>query len=137
MEEHLLSWLRADDADPARERHDSELQTFSIVRDAPIRAVALTLFLEALAEHAGTGLLRMKGLVSVLEYPDQPAVIHGVQHVFYPLDWLDRWPSDDRRSRLVLIVRKIRRGWVESLLAAIEAEVAEMPPRPRGDPVTR
>ncbi len=132
----LLAWLRGEEATAAIERHDVEVQTYAIVRDAPIHAVALTLFLEALAEHVGSGLLRLKGLVSVVEHPEQPAVIHGVHHVFYPLDWLDRWPSADRRSRLVLIVRKIPRGWVEALLAAIEAEVAETRVLPRGDAVT-
>jgi G3E family GTPase len=52
-------------------------------------------------------------------------VIHGVQHVFHPPAWLDRWPSEDRRSRLVFIVRGIRQAWVEALLEALEAEVAE------------
>lgn len=136
QEVDLLAWLRAEEANTPRDRHDAEVQTYAIVRDTPIRAVALTLFLEALAEHVGSGLLRLKGLVSVVEHPDRPAIIHGVQHVFYPLDWLDGWPSADRRSRIVLIVRKIPRGWVEALLAAIEAEVAEMPARPRGDAIS-
>lgn len=121
----LLSWLRADEkSDGASTRHDAQVQTYAILRDTPLPAIVLTLFLEALAEHAGSGLLRLKGLVSVREQPDRPAVIHGVQHVFYPLEWLERWPSADRRSRIVFIVRTIPRGWVDALLAAIEAEVA-------------
>jgi G3E family GTPase len=43
----------------------------------------------------------MKGIVNVLEDPDRPAVIHGVQHVYYAPEWLERWPSPDRRTRLV------------------------------------
>ena len=60
------------------------------------------------------------------------AVVHGVQHVFHPLDWLDRWPSEDRRTRLVFITRGISRAWVDVLLAAIECEVAEVGVRPMG-----
>jgi G3E family GTPase len=86
--------------------------------------VTLTLFLEALAEHCGPDLLRLKAIVNVAENPDRPAVVHGVQHVFHTPAWLDRWPSDDRRSRLVFIARRIPQRWVEVLLEAIDAEVA-------------
>jgi len=108
--------------------HAEDITCFAILREAPIRAVALTLLLEALAEHCGGDLLRLKGLVNVAESPDRPAVIHGVQHVFHPPAWLDRWPSPDRRTRLVFITRGIPRAWVEALLAAIEAEVEEVAP---------
>ena len=37
--------------------------TCAIVRTKPIRAVALTLFLETLAEHCGADILRLKGIV--------------------------------------------------------------------------
>jgi len=113
-------------ADHRAGAHAADITSFAILRERPLRAVALTLLLEALAEHAGSDLLRLKGIVNVAESPDRPAVIHGVQHVFHPPAWLDRWPSDDRRTRLVFIVRGIPRAWVEALLAAIEAEVDEV-----------
>ena len=96
------------------------------MREQPIRAVALTLFLETLAEHCGADLLRLKGIVNMAESPDQPAVIHGVQHVFHPPAWLERWPSDDRRSRIIFIARRVPQRWVEVLLDAIGAEVADV-----------
>jgi G3E family GTPase len=111
----------------AHARHDAEIKTYALRRREPIRAVALTLFLEALAEHCGEDILRLKGIVNILESPDRPAVIHGVQHVFHPPAWLDRWPSDDRSSRIVFITRRVPRRWVEVLLAAIDAEVADVP----------
>jgi G3E family GTPase len=49
-----------------------------------------------------------------------------VQHVFHPPTWLERWPSADRRSRLVVIGRNLRQAWVEALLDALEAEVGEV-----------
>ena len=104
-------------------RHDFEIQAYAVVRDDPLHAIALTLFLEALAEHCGSGLLRLKGIVDIAESPDRPAVIHGVQHVFHPPAWLPHWPCDDRRTRIVLITRGIPRRWVEVLLDALEAEV--------------
>jgi hypothetical protein len=53
-------------------------------------------------------------------------VIHGVQHVFHAPAWLKRWPSDDRRSRIVFITRRVPQRWVEALLEAIGAEVADV-----------
>ena len=108
----------------AHPRHDADIKAYAIVRREPIRAVALTLFLEALTEHSGSDMLRLKGIVNVLESPDRPAVIHGVQHVFHAPAWLDRWPSDDRSSRIVFITRRVPQRWVEVLLEAIDAEVA-------------
>jgi G3E family GTPase len=105
--------------------HDCEIQTCAIVRDQPIHAVTLSLFLEALAEHCGADMLRLKGIVHIAESPGRPAVIHGVQHVFHPLEWLPRWPSEDRRSRIVVIGRHIPGRWIELLLTGIEAEVQE------------
>ena len=58
--------------------------------------MTLSLFLQVLAEHCGAKLLRLKGLVDVVESPGRPALIHGVQHVFHPPAWLDAWPDDDR-----------------------------------------
>lgn len=105
------------------EPHAAGITSFAVVRAEPIAAIALTLFLEALADHCGADLLRMKGIIRVTESADRPAVIHGVQHVFHPPAWLERWPSADRTSRLVFITRGIARTWIEALLAAIEAEV--------------
>ncbi len=114
-------WLAHDHAH--EHSHDSEIEAHAITRKKPIRAVALTLFLEALAEHAGANLLRLKGIVDIAESPGRPLVIHGVQHVFHAPTWLERWPSDDRRSRIIVIGRHIRQRWIELLLEAIEAEV--------------
>ncbi|MGE0850988.1 MAG: GTP-binding protein [Hyphomicrobiaceae bacterium] len=109
--------------------HDAQITCFAILREEPIRAITLTLLLEALADHCGADLLRLKGIVNVAESPERPAVIHGVQHVFHPPAWLERWPSRDRRSRLVFISRGIRQAWVEALLTALEAEVGEVAAR--------
>lgn len=105
------------------EPHAAGITSFAVLRPEPMAAVALTLFLEALADHCGADLLRMKGIIGVRENADRPAVIHGVQHVFHPPAWLERWPSADRTSRMVFITRGIPRAWIEALLAAIEAEV--------------
>ena len=119
----VMAWLTQAARDHAHAHHAADIETFAILREQPIRAVTLTLLLEALAEHCGNDLLRLKGIVNIAESPDRPAVIHGVQHVFHAPAWLERWPSEDRRSRLVFIARHIPRRWVEVLLEAIDAEV--------------
>jgi G3E family GTPase len=120
------SWLGADHGAHAPHHGHDGIETYVLVRREPLRAVTLTLFLETLAEHCGAELLRLKGIVNILESPERPAVIHGVQHVFHPPTWLARWPSEDRQSRMVFITRGIPRGWAEALLAALEAEVADV-----------
>ena len=87
----------------------------------------MTLFLEALAEHCGARLLRLKGLVDLAETPGRPAVVHGVQHIFAPVDWLEAWPSADRRSRIVLIGEGIPAYFPARLLEAILADVPDLP----------
>ncbi len=52
----------------------------------------------------GEALLRVKGLLAVAGRP-RPVVIQGVHHVLHPPAELADWPGDDRRSRLVLILR--------------------------------
>jgi G3E family GTPase len=104
--------------------HDAEIKAYTVTRAQPIRAVAVTLFLEALAEHCGADLLRLKGIVNIAESAQRPAVIHGVQHVFHAPAWLEGWPSADRTTRMVFITRRIPQSWVEVLLDAVSAEVA-------------
>ena len=121
------AWLAQETHGHAHTRHDADIKAYAIVRQEPIQAMALTLFLEALAEHCGHDILRLKGIVNILESPDRPAVIHGVQHVFHAPAWLDRWPSDNRSSRIVFITRRVPQRWVEVLLEAIGEEVADVP----------
>lgn len=104
--------------------HDPTVATVSLRVDAPLHAVTLTLFLQALAENCGPDLLRVKGIVSIRESPETPAVVHGVQHVFHPIAWLDQWPSVDRSSRFVLIGRRLDVDWLHLMLRIIEEEVA-------------
>ena len=59
--------------------------------------------------------MRVKGLVALAEDPEHPVVIHGVQHVIHVPAVLPRWPSEDRRSRIVFIVQDLAREPVEKL----------------------
>jgi G3E family GTPase len=116
----------------ASARHTAGVASIAITRDAPIPALALTLWMQGLAEHAGARLLRLKGLVALAEAPERPVVVHAIQHMVHPLEWLESWPTDDHRSRLVLIGEGIPRHLPARLLAAIEEEVLDSQPSDRG-----
>jgi len=120
----VSAWLAHEPGAHQHHQHTADITSFCILRDEPLRAVTLALLLSALAENCGADLLRMKGMVNVREDPDRPAVIHGVQHVYHAPVWLHRWPSEDRRTRLVFIGRNLRESWVRELIALLDEEVA-------------
>jgi len=103
------------------------VRAFCLRRKEPLHAATLSLFLQVIAEHCGARLLRLKGLVDVLESPGRPAVIHGVQHVFHPPAWLDAWRDSDRSTRMVVIWQgpdaEWLPQWLESLLELLDDEV--------------
>jgi G3E family GTPase len=63
--------------------------------------------LGGLVRERGEDLLRVKGLMRFSDRPDRPAFVQGAQHALFPPVWLERWPDEDRRSRLVFIVKDI------------------------------
>ena len=62
----------------------------------------------------------MKGLVSVAEEPDRPAVIQGAQHLLHNISWLDRWPDADRRTRIVFITDGYGREEIEEMIGLLD-----------------
>lgn len=117
-------------------RHDARIRAFCIERERPIASANFSLFLELLLANRGADLLRVKGLVDVAENPGRPAVLHGVQHLFHPVVFLDAWPDGVARTRLVFIVRDIPRAWIEKLLDALTGEGAEDGADPLQEPQT-
>jgi G3E family GTPase len=122
----IASWQQVDtdrpdvDGDPSAHAHDPLINTFCLVRDQAISIDTLRLFLEALTLEAGPDLLRVKGLVSVAERPETPAVIQGAQQIFHSLEWLADWPSDDRRTRIIFITRGMDKAYIEDSFDLIE-----------------
>ncbi|MBZ6075849.1 CobW family GTP-binding protein [Microvirga puerhi] len=96
-------------------RHDERIRAFSLVSDQPIPQGTLDMFLDLLRSTQGAKLLRLKGIVGLAEDPEHPVVIHGVQHVIHVPTILPHWPSEDHRSRLVLIVDDLEKSTVEAL----------------------
>ena len=99
-------------------RHDAHIRAFAYATDAAIGETAFEMFLDLLRATYGPNLLRLKGIVKIAEMPERPVVIHGVQHVFHPPTQLDAWPDDDRRTRMVFIVRDIAPTMISGLFDA-------------------
>jgi G3E family GTPase len=111
-----------------RNRHDDHIRSFVITTDRPVPGGTLEMFLELLRANYGAKLLRMKGIVNIAEMPETPLVVHGVQHVFHPPARLERWPDEDRRTRLVFITRDLPEEVVRELFDAFLGQPA--PDRP-------
>jgi G3E family GTPase len=103
-------------------RHDAAIRAFCLSSDRPIRQHDLDTFLDLLRSAHGAKLLRVKGIVRMAEDESRPVVIHGVQHVVHVPAILDAWPSDDRRTRMVFIVKDLERSYVEKLWNAFLGE---------------
>lgn len=100
-------------------RHDDHIQAFCLTGDEPFTPASFDIFVDLLRHTHGPKLLRVKGVVALSDDIERPVVIHGVQHVFHPPHRLDAWPDDDRRTRIVFIVRDLDRSFVEGLYAAL------------------
>ncbi len=108
-------------------RHDARIRAFCFNHDKPVVWEALANWIDTLLMRHGADVLRLKGIVNVAGEA-RPVVIHGVQHVFHPPVMLEAWPSDDRRTRLVVIARDLAPAVVEKLFQAIAGAAETMAP---------
>jgi G3E family GTPase len=108
---------RGQDANDAN-RHSAGIRAHALATDKAISAESFALFQDLLRTAHGPKLLRFKAIVKLAENPENPAIVHGVQHVFHPPVILDRWPDDDHRTRMVFIVKDMDPDFVERLWGA-------------------
>ena len=109
-----------------RGAHDASIRSFSLWFDEPFTWESFTAAAQVLTSLRGPDLLRVKGLVNVAGEAG-PVIVQAAQHVFHPPVALERWPSEDRRSRLVFITRNLSREAIEALFAAVGALAAPRP----------
>lgn len=117
----LANWLQAF-AHPVAGRH-AQVASFSLVLSAPLSRAAFLAGVSRIQERFGQGLLRMKGLVCFAGEA-LPCEVHGVHGELYPLRPLSQWPSDDRASRLVYILRGLD---AESVRAEVLRALGQLP----------
>lgn len=103
------------------DRHDAHVKSFSLTFDHPLQWIDLCEALDLVLDTMGDRVLRIKGLINVVGSA-QPRVVQCVQHVSYPSIALEAWPItppyNDRKSRLVFIVRDLQQGLVEQAFRA-------------------
>jgi G3E family GTPase len=99
-------WFKAISEETATTTPHADIRAFSIVVDEPLDWTAFGIWLTMLLHRHGQRILRVKGILALAE-EERPVAIHGVQHLVHAPSHLSRWPSDDRRSRIVFIVEGI------------------------------
>jgi len=111
----------AHDTDRDPSRHDERIRSHAFHRDRPIRRAGLVMWLDLLAGLRGANLLRVKGVLNV---EGDPVVVHAVQSIVHEPVALERWPGEDRRSRLVFIARDLKREDIERTFEAFDYDAA-------------
>jgi G3E family GTPase len=96
--------------------HDQRFHSFCYTREEPMSELALQLMLEAIGENLGPQLLRIKGLINVMDRPGTPALIQGAQKLLHGVEWLDAWPGEDHRTRIVFITLDAGHELIEELV---------------------
>jgi G3E family GTPase len=115
----LATAIESRDDDPHAE-HTHGVSSFCLTFDAALDWTAFGVWLTMLLNRHGDHVLRVKGMLDVAGAPD-PVLINGVQHIVHPPEHLGGWPDDDRRSRLVFIVKDMDREPIERSLATFNA----------------
>ena len=85
--------------------HAEDVTAVSLVLDGPVDWLGFGVWLTMLLHARGREILRVKGLLDI--GGEGPLLVDAVQHVVHPAVHLAAWPDDDRRSRLVLIGRRL------------------------------
>ena len=113
------------DHDHARHGHSHHLEgrgieTFVLTRESPLIREEVQFLLDGIGQNLGAGLLRVKGLVNIAEEPGRPAVIQGAQHLLHTMTWLDNWPDNDHRTRIVFITQGIPRDSLKDIIELLD-----------------
>jgi G3E family GTPase len=107
-------------------RHSADVTSLSLALEEPLDWTAFGIWLSMLLNRHGNDVLRVKGILNVQGSP-APVFINAVQHIVHPPQHLERWPTEDRRSRIVFITRGIDAGLLRRSLAAFsKSSVADV-----------
>jgi G3E family GTPase len=115
--ENTARWL---DAAKTALAHDPRIGSVSLETEVPLGAHHLVAWIERTMALCGDRLLRFKGIAH-LEGCAAPVAVHGVQHVFHPLERLHGWRGAAPRTRMVLIGENLPRSRLETGFADLVA----------------
>jgi G3E family GTPase len=97
-------WLSAHSYEAAAHSHRHDIAAFCLMLEQPLPWDGFARWMELLLALQGENILRIKGLINVAGEA-KPIAVHAVHHMFHRPAQLERWPDEDRRSRLVFITR--------------------------------
>lgn len=114
--------------------HASAVTSFVMTVERAVDWTAFGLWLTMLLNRHGERVLRVKGILNIAR-EERPVAIHGVQHLVHTPVHMERWPDEDRRSRIVFIVDGLDVGLLKRSFEAfaldrtpvLTSDVAEEP----------
>jgi G3E family GTPase len=96
------------------------IESFVLTRTNPLSREELQFLLDGISQNLGSNLLRVKGLINILEEPGTPAVVQGVQHLLHNVTWLEKWPSADECTRIVFITQGVAREHLKGTIEMLD-----------------
>ncbi|MEM6475240.1 MAG: GTP-binding protein [Pseudomonadota bacterium] len=105
-------------------RHDDRISSISLTFDEAMPAKVFDEWFGLLTSLNGVNMLRVKGIINMAEM-DKPIVVHGVQHIWHPPAILPEWPSEDRRSRIVFILRDMEKSDLQTAIGFVTDRYAK------------
>ena len=112
--------------------HQAAISSISLSIDRPVDWTAFGLWLTMLLNRHGERVLRVKGILN-LSGEERPVAVHGVQHLVHTPVHMDRWPSEDRTSRLVFILDGLDGALLKRSFEAFTlARMSQTPPAASG-----
>ncbi len=103
-----------------RNRHGDDIQAFCLAFEEPLDWTAVGIWLTMLLNCHGQAVLRVKGILNI-SGEATPVAIHGVQQLVHAPVHMERWPDEDRRSRIVFITRGLKSARLQRSLTAFLA----------------
>ncbi|MGI9335637.1 MAG: CobW family GTP-binding protein, partial [Gammaproteobacteria bacterium] len=107
-------------------RHTRGVSSFCVKVGRELDWTAFGVWMTMLLNRHGDRVLRIKGLLNVAGVSG-PVLINAAQHIVHPPSHLDRWPTDERSTRIIFIVRDLD---CERIRASLETfnELSNPPP---------
>lgn len=96
--------------------HAQDVSSVSLTFTEPLDWTAFGLWLSMLLHARGEAIMRVKGLLDI--GGPGPVVLNGVQHIIHPPEHLSKWPTEERNSSLVFIMRAVD---PQEILISLEA----------------
>jgi G3E family GTPase len=108
---------------PRDNGHAQRIRSVVVMVEQSIDWTSFGVWLTMLLNRHGDKVLRVKGILNI-SGETAPVAIHGVQHLVHNPVHMQRWPDEDRRSRIVFIVDGLDPDLIRRSLAAFNGAVA-------------